>query len=687
LEGQIKKKAPVYFVSEVLSLSKKNYTELEKVLYVVLMASRKLRYYFQAFHVIVPSSQPLKDIMRNREATGRIGKWAAELNEFSIDYVHRSLIQSQALADFIADWMPGAQEEEANKDAEAWTVFCDGSWGTFGASAAAVLVAPSKVRTCYAIKLDFSCTNNIVEYEALLLGLRKLKAMGIRRAVLKIDSQVISGHVDKSCRARDPKLEKYMDIVRRLEASFEGFSVKNIPRGENEHADLLAKSAAQGLPLPSEVFFETIRAPSVELLERAVLNISLVHSEDWRTEIMSFLQGNCLSDDEAYNKRMEARTRPYVIIEGELYKHGVCSPLLKCLSRTEGIELMKEIHAGLCGSHIGSRPLLGKVFRQGFYRPKAASDATDLVQKCENCQKYARDQKQPSSLTQLIQPTWPLQRWGLDLLGPLPPAQGNLRYVVVVVEYFSKWIEAKPLATITLVTVQKFFWQNIVCRFGVPKAITVDNGTQFDAEAFKELCNQIGTKIHFASVRHPESNGHVERANGIIMTGIMKLIFNQPRGKWPEELIKVVWSHNTTVSRSTGFTPFKLLFGDEAITPEEAKAGSIRTTASTEDEADYHVAKDTIEGVRLQAVENINKYQAETIKWHDRKVRLKNIKPGHLVLRRVANPDTVGKLQLKWEEPFLVVSSSRPGSYRLKDMDGNGIPRSWNVYELRRYYV
>jgi hypothetical protein len=133
------------------------------------------------------------------------------------------------------------------------------------------------------------------------------------------------------------------------------------------------------------------------------------------------------------------------------------------------------------------------------------------------------------------------------------------------------------------------------------------------------------------------------------MTGIMKLIFNQPRGKWPEELIKVVWSHNTTVIRSTGFTPFKLLFGDEAITPEEAKTGSIR--------------------------------------WRDRKVRLKNIKPGHLVLRRVANPDTVGKLQLKWEGPFLVISSSRPGSYRLKDMDGNDIPRSWNADELRRYYV
>jgi hypothetical protein len=203
-DGQVKKQAPICFVSKVLSLSKKNYTELEKVIYAVLMASRKLRHYFQAYHIIVPSSQPLKDIMRNREATGRIGKWAAKLNEFSIDYVHRSSIQSQALEDFIADWMLGAQEEEATKDAEAWPILCDGSWGTFGAGATAVLVAPSKVRTCYAARLYFSCTNNIAEYEALLLGLRKLKAMGIRRPILKTDSQVISGHVDKSSKARDP---------------------------------------------------------------------------------------------------------------------------------------------------------------------------------------------------------------------------------------------------------------------------------------------------------------------------------------------------------------------------------------------------------------------------------------------------------------------------------------------------
>jgi hypothetical protein len=156
----------------------------------------------------------------------------------------------------------------------------------------------------------------------------------------------------------------------------------------------------------------------------------------------------------------------------------------------------------------------------------------------------------------------------------------------------------------------------------------------------------------------------------------MRSIFNLPKGKWPDELIKVVWNHNTSLSRSMGFTLFKLLFGDEAITPEEAKTGSIRILALAEDEDTCKVSKDSIEGVSLQAIDHINKYQAEIAKWRDKKVRLKNIKPGHLVLRRIANPETVRKLQLKWEGHFLVASSSRPGSYRIKDMDRNDIPRS-----------
>jgi hypothetical protein len=203
----------------------------------------------------------------------------------------------------------------------------------------------------------------------------------------------------------------------------------------------------------------------------------------------------------------------------------------------------------------------------------------------------------------------------MDLLGPLPPARGNLRYVVVAVEYFSKWIEVKPLATVTSATVQKFYYQNIICCFRVSKAVTVDNRVQFDFEAFKTFCDQIGTNIHFASVRHPESNGLVERANGVILTGKMRAIFNLPNRKWLDELVKVVWNHNTSVSKSKGLTPFKLLYRDEAVTPEEVKTGSIRTMTSAHDEDAYKTSKDAIEGIKLQSIDHINNYQVETVKW------------------------------------------------------------------------
>jgi hypothetical protein len=152
----------------------------------------------------------------------------------------------------------------------------------------------------------------------------------------------------------------------------------------------------------------------------------------------------------------------------------------------------------------------------------------------------------------------------------------KLQFVPVAVDYFTKWVEAKALANITAPTIQKFFWQNIVCRFEVPRELTVDNGKQFDYYSFKEYCKTLGTHAKFSLVYHPQSNGAVERANGLIFSRIKKCLFDQKKGKWINELPKVIWSHNTIVSRATGFTPFHLLFGTEAMTPEEIKNESMR---------------------------------------------------------------------------------------------------------------
>ena len=149
-----------------------------------------------------------------------------------------------------------------------------------------------------------------------------------------------------------------------------------------------------------------------------------------------------------------------------------------------------------------------------------------MVKTCEACQKLGPKSNKPSEPFAADSPRLPLQRWGMDLVGPLPTAQGNYKYAVVSIEYFTKWVEAKPLIKITSDAVRKFFWQNIICRFGVPKELTVDNGKQFDSQLFKEFCRSIGTKLMFASVYHPQSNGAVECANGVIFTSIKKCLLD-----------------------------------------------------------------------------------------------------------------------------------------------------------------
>jgi hypothetical protein len=146
---------------------------------------------------------------------------------------------------------------------------------------------------------------------------------------------------------------------------------------------------------------------------------------------------------------------------------------------------------------------------------------------------------------------------------------------MVTVEYFTKWIEAKPLANVSSASIKKFFWQNIICRYGIPRHIIVDNAKYFDNAMFRDFYKQIGTKVAFASMCHPQSNGVVTRANSLIFEAIKKILEGEKKGKWAEFMPTAVWSHNTTVCRTTNFTPFQLMYGVEADLPEEIKHRSL----------------------------------------------------------------------------------------------------------------
>jgi hypothetical protein len=223
------RQCPVYYVSEVLMTSKCNMMELEKLSYAVVMASRKLHQYFEAFKVRVTSDRGLGELFRNPEASVRIAKWAAELSGYHITFEPRTAIKSQVLADFIVDWTgPTRQQEEPSE--KVLTIHCDGAWCHAGAGATAIITSPTGVKHRYAARLSFAlesdkCTNNIAEYEAVILGLRKLKALGITTCIVKTDSKVVAGQVEKEYSAKDPTLMQYLTAVRSLERQFKGFTL------------------------------------------------------------------------------------------------------------------------------------------------------------------------------------------------------------------------------------------------------------------------------------------------------------------------------------------------------------------------------------------------------------------------------------------------------------------------------
>jgi hypothetical protein len=190
----------------------------------------------------------------------------------------------------------------------------------------------------------------------------------------------------------------------------------------------------------------------------------------------------------------------------------------------------------------------------------------------------------------------------------LTPAQGNYNFALVTVEYFTKWIEAKPLANVSSASIKKIFWQNIICHYGVPRHITVGNTKYFDNAMFKDFYQQIGTKVAFTSVYHPQSNGAVERANSLIFEAIKKILKGENKGKWAEVMPTAIWSHNTTVCRATNFTQFRLMYGDEAVLPVEIKQRSLRTTTETPACPNEAEEKDLLESDRLKAIANMQKY-------------------------------------------------------------------------------
>jgi hypothetical protein len=181
-----------------------------------------------------------------------------------------------------------------------------------------------------------------------------------------------------------------------MENFLKGFTFEHIERAKNTEVDEMAKAAAKKTVLPPDVFFQKIEDPSIKTVELEPRMVNIVQGEDWRAPIMAYLRHHYEPDSSIDLPRMQQRAKTYKIIRDDLYKTLVSGPLLRCLSKDEGKELLTQTHSGVCGGHIGARALTTKVFRQGFYWPSIIDDAMKLIKTCQVCQKFLPNTQAPS---------------------------------------------------------------------------------------------------------------------------------------------------------------------------------------------------------------------------------------------------------------------------------------------------
>ncbi|GJY82807.1 reverse transcriptase domain-containing protein [Tanacetum coccineum] len=457
--------------------------------------------------------------------------------------------------------------------------------------------------------------------------------MGVRNVHVSVDSKLGANQVLGTYVAKEENMVKYLEKAKNLISGFANFSISQVPRSKKKKADALSKIAE----------------------EKEVTTVVEEDGPTWMTPIMEYLKDETLPDDKKEASKLRIKARQYELWEGVVYRRSFLRPWLRCVGPLQADYMIREIHEGSCSMHVGPRSVVAKAMRLGYYCPTMHRDARDLIRKCNDCQIHRpvpRNPQQPP-LTPITAP-WPFYKWGIDIAGPLE-GPGKVKFFIVAMDYFTKWIEAKAVTTIT----EKFVWDNIVCRFGLPGEIVSDNGKQFSDNP------SLGEGI---KARLGEGNKN-----------------------WIEELPHVLWAHRTMIKSSHGDTPFSLTYGTEAVIPAEIGMPTYRTAVvdAVHNDEELRLNLDLLEERRERAAIREAKAKLKMTKYYNARVRGVTFRPGDFVYRSNDASHAVdgGKLGPKWEGPYEVTEALGDGAYRLRSMNGTVLPRTWNIANLKKCYL
>lgn len=299
----------------------------------------------------------------------------------------------------------------------------------------------------YALHFQFKTTNNEAEYEALLTGLCLAQDLYAREISAHSNSMLIVNQINDTYQVKSKNMCQYVKEAQRLASLFTRFTISQIPRRQNGRADALAKLASTlDGGIKRVIPIEYLTKPTITDTPDKTMTVGI--DANWMTPIYEYLADGTLPIDIDTACRLQLQSGRYTIINKQLYKRGFSLPYLRYVTLEDGHEILREVHEGVCRDHSASRAMASKILHRGYYWPSLRTDTLLVTRKCQHCLLFSNIIHQPPEpLTTMASP-WPFTQWGLDLIRPMPEGNGLTKLAIIAVDYFTKWAEAEPLATI-----------------------------------------------------------------------------------------------------------------------------------------------------------------------------------------------------------------------------------------------
>jgi len=458
---------------------------------------------------------------------------------------------------------------------------------------------------------------------------------------------------------------------------FNTVTFQHISREENQLVDALATLSSM-FEISQEGELPMIKMKSHEQPAYCSFIEEESDSKPWYFDIKRYLKSKEYPEESNENdKRMLRRLAAKFVLNGDvLYKRNHDMMLLRCVDAKEAKLILKEVHEGTFGTHMNGHSMARKILRAGYFWLTMETDCCIQVRKCHKCQAYADNINVSPTTLKVLSTPWPFSMWGIDVIRAIEPnASNGHRFILVAIDYFTKWVEAASYANVTRKVVTKLIKREIICRYGLPSRIITDNATNLNNKMMFELCEEFKIQHHNSTPYRQKMNGAVEAANKNIKKIIQKMVVTYK--DWHEMLPFALHGYRTSVRTSTGATPFSLVYGMEAVLPFEVEIPSLRVLMEAQlEEAEWlrarHDQLNLIDEKMLASVCHGQLYQRKIKRAFDKKVRPREFQEGELVMKKIISVqrNSRGKWMPNYEGPYVIKRALLEGALILTRIDG-----------------